>query len=115
MQILSSNNTSNLLSTDMDAAKSRKQIVKDLQQDVDDAPYSIVKRLKLANKFAELKYPDLTAGEAYLALLLCDETGDESGEYHEQALETALHDIESSGATNSDALEWLNNGIEQHV
>ena len=38
-------------------------------------------------------YPDLAAGEAYLSLLLLDEIGDESAEWHEQAVHAATMDL----------------------
>jgi hypothetical protein len=64
-----------------------------LQTIVLERPYSIEARLTLARQYAALGYPDLSAGEAYMALLLIDEVRDDSGEYHEEAFETAQEDI----------------------
>jgi len=89
--------------------------VRKLQIEIDDHPYSTVHRLNLANKYAELKYPDLAAGEVYLALLLCDEVVDESGEYHEQANEAAAEDMKSAGIMDKVALDWINQNIETTV
>ncbi|KAF2084269.1 hypothetical protein K490DRAFT_17689, partial [Saccharata proteae CBS 121410] len=60
---------------------------------VSENPYSIAIRLDLAEAYRRAGYPDLTVGEAYKALLLVDEVLDESGEYHEVALEAAQADI----------------------
>jgi hypothetical protein len=51
-------------------------------------PYDLIAYLERASVHTDLGYPDLAAGDAYRALLLCDEVRDESFEYHEQALET---------------------------
>lgn len=40
-------------------------------------------------------YPDLAAGEAYLSLLLIDEIGDESAEWHEQTVHAAIMDLKA--------------------
>lgn len=53
-------------------------------------PYDLIGYLERAYVHTELGYPDLAAGDAYRALLLCDEVRDDSFEYHEQALETLL-------------------------
>ena len=52
-------------------------------------PYCIDLRIKLAQSYQLLGYPDLAAGESYKALLLIDEVVDEAGEYHENALGAA--------------------------
>lgn len=49
-------------------------------------PYSISSRLSLAKHYIDLGYPDLSVGEAYLALLLIDELEDETGEWHEDVV-----------------------------
>ncbi|KAK8212335.1 hypothetical protein IWZ01DRAFT_570045 [Phyllosticta capitalensis] len=64
-----------------------------LRNDVSESPYSILLRLQVADLYRFLGYPDLAAGEAYKALLLVDEVLDESGEYHEDAWDTAAQDI----------------------
>ncbi|RDL40721.1 Uncharacterized protein BP5553_00700 [Venustampulla echinocandica] len=49
--------------------------------------YDLILYLERAAVHGDLRYPDLAAGDAYRALLLCDECTDESFEYHEQALD----------------------------
>lgn len=48
-------------------------------------------RIRLAEAYKHLGYPDLAAGDAYKALLLVDEIV-EDGEYHDEVLEAALED-----------------------
>lgn len=50
-------------------------------------PYDLVAYLERAAVYGELGYPDLAAGDAYKALLICDEVANEGFEYHEQALD----------------------------
>ena len=57
-----------------------------LQSSVLMEPYNIGYRLNLAEAYKQCQYPDLAAGEAYLALLLIDEASDESSEYYEHAI-----------------------------
>ncbi|KAL9010111.1 MAG: hypothetical protein Q9173_004924, partial [Seirophora scorigena] len=59
-----------------------------LTSQLSDLPYSYVTYLKRAQCHEDLGYSDLGAGDAYRALLLIDEVSDDSGEYHEQAVET---------------------------
>ncbi|KAI4269875.1 MAG: hypothetical protein L6R35_006660, partial [Caloplaca aegaea] len=59
-----------------------------LTSQLSETPYSYVIYLKRAQCHGDLGYPDLGAGDAYRALLLIDEISDDSGEYHEQAVET---------------------------
>lgn len=47
----------------------------------------------MADAYQEQGYPDLALGDAYLALLLLDEVRDESGEWHEDALEDMRRSI----------------------
>ena len=68
------------------------------------APYRIDYRLNLAQAYGQSQYPDLAAGEAYLALLLIDEARDESGEYHEYTSTATKHAI-LADYSNSDNLE----------
>ena len=70
-----------------------------LQEQTPEQPYSIVHRIKLAQAYKELGYPDLAVGDAYKALLLIDEVAEE-GEYHEEALEAANADYLSEGIAN---------------
>ena len=70
-----------------------------LQQQTPEQPYSIVHRLRLAEAYRSLGYPDLAVGDAYKALLLIDEVAEE-GEYHDEALETANADYLSEGMKN---------------
>ena len=51
------------------------------------SPYDLILYLDRAVVHSNLAYPDLAAGDAYRALLLTDEAGDEDFEYHEQARE----------------------------
>lgn len=51
------------------------------------SPYNAETYLERALCHEELGFPDLAAGDAYKALLLTDEIFDESGEYHELAVE----------------------------
>lgn len=63
-----------------------------MQQQTPDEPYSIVHRVKLAEAYKSLGYPDLAAGDAYKALLLVDEIAEE-GEYHDEVFEAATADF----------------------
>lgn len=58
-----------------------------LTRELHEHPYDLVRHLERAIIHSDLGYPDLAAGDAYRALLLCDEVGDESFEYHTQAVE----------------------------
>ncbi|KAL8704990.1 MAG: hypothetical protein Q9201_001887 [Fulgogasparrea decipioides] len=58
-----------------------------------ERPYSSFTYIERAWCYEELGYPDLAVGDAYRALLLTDELSDDSGEYHEGALETFCEDI----------------------
>lgn len=60
---------------------------KELTEGIIASPYDAILYLQRAAVYSDLKYPDLTAGDAYRALLLVDEAQDESGEFHEQARE----------------------------
>jgi hypothetical protein len=91
-----------------------------LQAATPDRPYSIQHRLELAKAYKRLGYPDLSASDAYKALLLIDEVVEE-GEYHEEALEALRSDwiskrlaqvsIEGQSAGQSaheeDAIRWV--------
>ena len=68
------------------------------------APYSINCRLNLAQAYERAQYPDLAAGEAYLALLLIDEVEDESSEYYEHTI-TAMKHALSAGYSGQDNIE----------
>ncbi|KAF2877007.1 hypothetical protein BDV95DRAFT_136699 [Massariosphaeria phaeospora] len=70
----------------------------DLQTGTPARPYSIGLRLKLAEAYKALGYPDLAAGDAYKALLLVDEIVDE-GEYYDDALAAAVADVSSTENT----------------
>ncbi|TID17320.1 hypothetical protein E2P81_ATG07896 [Venturia nashicola] len=87
-------------------------IISPLQANVLENPYSIQKRLALSRGYAILGYPDLSAGEAYMALLLIDEVRDDCGEYHDQAFEAAQEDSRVDLLENLDALAELD---EQQV
>ena len=61
----------------------------DLHRTIKSAPYRVDHRLKLAKTYQNLRFPDLAAGEAYMALLLIDEINDEFGDDHEHAIRAA--------------------------
>ena len=80
------------------------------------SPYNCGSYIRRAICYEKLKYPDLAAGDAYRALLLTDEVLDESGEWHELAVEAL-----DSSATKVDtvlgrkAVDGLNiNGGDEH-
>ena len=58
---------------------------------IEQSPYSCSSYMQRAVCHEKLGYPDLAAGDAYRALLLTDELLDESGEWHELAVEAAEH------------------------
>lgn len=58
-----------------------------LTSEIQSSPYNPEFYLDRARCHEELGFADLAAGDAYKALLLTDEVRDESGEYHEQAIE----------------------------
>ncbi|KAK7556832.1 hypothetical protein IWX49DRAFT_609727 [Phyllosticta citricarpa] len=76
-----------------DSKKALLDRLADLRDNVAQSPYSIALRLEVAELYRTLSYPDLAAGEAYKALLLVDEVLDESGEYHDDAWETAAQEM----------------------
>lgn len=76
-----------------------------LQSNVLDKPYSIEARLALAREYAAVGYPDLSAGEAYMALLLIDEVRDDGGEYHDEAFEAAQEDFRSELEVQFEAVD----------
>lgn len=81
--------SSSKMSDGTETANSLQKLLERLQEQharIDDEPYDHSERLHLAQLYQELGYPDLAAGEAYLAILLLDEIEDESGEYHTEAL-----------------------------
>ncbi|KAF2132159.1 hypothetical protein P153DRAFT_383047 [Dothidotthia symphoricarpi CBS 119687] len=79
--------------------KSRTDRLVALQQETPAQPYSIVHRLKLAEAYKFLGYPDLAVGDAYKALLLVDEIAEE-GEYHDEVFEAATSDFLTEKMTN---------------
>lgn len=66
----------------------------ELQKNTPDSPYSIIHRLNLARAYRDLGYPELAASDAYKALLLVDEVSEEA-EFHDEASEAALTDLET--------------------
>ena len=58
-----------------------------LTSEIHSNPYNLKFYLQRAGCYEELGFADLAAGDAYRALLLTDEILDESGEYHERAIE----------------------------
>jgi hypothetical protein len=91
-----------------------RQLLLQKRHDVTEAllrlPYDFVAYLERAAVHTDLGYPDLAAGDAYRALLLIDEIGDEGFEYHEQALEALRSRCEHGfpailGAQGSESFE----------
>ena len=82
-----------------------------------DEPYSTKLRLRLAQSYARLGYPDLAAGEAYIALLLSDEILDTGGEYHDEVFTAAVADMRATGKEWVDELgeEALGSWAKEHV
>lgn len=68
-----------------------------LTSQLSNSPYECGCYLKRALCHELLGFPDLAVGDAYRALLLTDEVQDESGEYHEQAIEAIEKLLESNG------------------
>lgn len=68
-----------------------------LTSQLSNSPYECGCYLKRALCHELLGFPDLAVGDAYRALLLTDEVQDESGEYHEQAIEAIEELLESNG------------------
>jgi hypothetical protein len=79
--------------------KKRLAKLEELRDFLPTHPYSIVLRLRLAKAYKDLGYPDLAVGDAYKALLLADELGEE-GEFQEETLSAALVDFRSKRALN---------------
>lgn len=76
----------------------------DLQNKTPHQPYSIIHRLNLARAYHDLGYPELAASDAYKALLLVDEVSEEA-EFHDEALEAALTDLETCKEAT-----WIHHG-----
>lgn len=70
-----------------------------LTEKIEENSYSIPLYLRRCQIYGVLGHPDLAAMDAYKALLLVDEVVEESGEYHEEALEAAQHDMCSLPST----------------
>jgi hypothetical protein len=69
----------------------REELTEDAFQ---ETPYLLFIYLIRAQVHAALGFPDLAVMDAYKALLLVDETIDDSGEYHEQAAKEVDHFLE---------------------
>jgi hypothetical protein len=67
-----------------------------LQESIVERPYSITARLNLARAYQAHGYPDLTVGEAYIALLLVDECLGDPREFEDEAYEAALGDFDQA-------------------
>jgi len=97
-----------------------------LQQDTAAQPYSITHRLKLANAYKALGYPDLAIGDAYRALLLVDEVVEE-GEYYDEALDaakidfiseriaSAVIDTEKTSSEDTEIIDWMQKHWSRHA
>lgn len=90
---------------------------KEYTDSITGSPYDAIPYLGRAETHAKLGYPDLAAGDAYRALLLVDEVQDESGEYHEQALEALEKHLSSLtpniSAEPAAAVEEITASLEQ--
>jgi hypothetical protein len=80
---------------------------------IKESPYSIDRRLTAARQYASLGYPDLAAGEAYMALLLIDEIREEYGEYHEEVVATAAIDLGVEAGSLQKIIDWAAGPIER--
>jgi hypothetical protein len=80
---------------------------------IQENPYSILLRLDIARHYGTLGYPDLAAGEAYMALLLIDEICEESGEYHEEAVEAGLQDLGDDKFSEEAVVNWATSQVER--
>lgn len=105
--------------------------VQGLLRAVAENPYSPDTRLRLAFQYAALKYPDLAAGEAYMALLLCDEIYEDDSEFHVEAFEAAsvdanaslrdelkslsLNESNSPESASSSIQNWIRANVEQQA
>jgi hypothetical protein len=87
-------------------------------------PYHAGARILLSKRYSALGYPDLAAGEAYMAILLVDEIWDSNGEYHEEAIiavrdefmQTQEHESpESFGADQPELPEHLERPFQEFV
>ena len=79
-----------------------RQEVHQRQEAIEQNPYSIKRRLELTETFQDFGYPDLAAGEAYIALLLVDEVLGLSGEFEDEALEAAEEDFRHAFSDGED-------------
>jgi hypothetical protein len=90
---------------------------------IQSRPYSALSRIRLAEHYASLNYPDLASGAAYMALLLCDEIYDEDAEFHEQAFKAAEADRKtqhqasalSKSSLSESRVDDINSWIQTHV
>jgi hypothetical protein len=72
---------------------------------VEKNAYSGTIRLKLAQEFSFHGYPDLAAGESYMALLLYDEIDNPDSEFHDSSILAAARDMSGShGGTGEESL-----------
>ena len=76
-----------------------------LQSSILMKPYNIGYRLNLAEAYKQCQYPDLAAGEAYIALLLIDEASDESSDYFEDTIAATKDAISVSNDRNKSSRE----------
>jgi len=82
---------------------------------VQENPYSIIRRLELSREYAALGYPDLAAGEAYMALLLIDEVCEDGGEYHEEAFEAAVQEHGGGNSPGQTTVDWVTGQVERET
>ena len=80
-----------------DLLRKRQSLTDDLRA----SPYDASLYLSRADCYAELGFPDLAAGDAYKALLLIDEYGDNTSEYHSHVYSTLAAKADHNGTLGS--------------
>ena len=75
-----------------------------------EKPYDCDPYIRRAACYEKLGYPDLAAGDAYRALLLTDEVLDESGEWHQLAVEALESTVKKADRSLDDGMST--NGVE---
>ncbi len=84
-----------------------------LTNQLNETPYDCGCYLQRALCYERLGFPDLAAGDAYRALLLTDELQDESGEYHEQAVEQIQKFLEREGERDVDEIRLVGHHVDR--
>ncbi|KIW02559.1 uncharacterized protein PV09_06014 [Verruconis gallopava] len=79
--------------------------IAELCKKITNCPYSIELRIKLARAYQHTGYPDLAAGESYIALLLIDEALGETGEFEDEAYEAAVQYFQAECGQEAQCLD----------